>query len=128
MTHANFVVVDDPGEVGFEFDSEDWPESFVGENYTWIVGLRRVAGTTGEISVSYSFVNGSATNGSDFEGTSGTLTWADGGYADQYIQIRFLDDRTDEADENFQVVLESLSGNVVIAPYSTLTVQILDDD
>ena len=90
--------------------------------------MRRVAGTTGEISVSYSFVDGSATNGSDFEGTQDTLTWADGENADQYIQIRIFDDRTDEADENFQVELESSAASVMIAPYSTLTVQILDDD
>ena len=128
VTHANFVVVNDPGEVGFRVRRRESPESFFGEGYRLAMGLRRVGGTTGEIGVSYRFVEGSAVKGPDFEGHSGTLTWADGEYADQYIYIHFINDGLKEERENFHVVLESLSGNVVIAPYSTLTVAILDDD
>jgi len=67
------------------------------------------------ISVSYSFIDGSAVGSMDYAGTAGTITFAPG-QTDQVIPVTINDDGVDEtANETFEIVLASPTGGVSLA-------------
>jgi hypothetical protein len=72
-----------------------------------VVSVRRVGQSTGEVSVDYTTVNGTATAGIDYSGESGTLTWMDGDSTPKSIDIPI----TSEAiGRSFFLTLTSLTG------------------
>ena len=50
--------------------------------------VRRTGGKTGQVSVDYETVDGSAEAGSDFVAASGTLTWNDGDVDDKTMSTK----------------------------------------
>ncbi|MDD2932603.1 MAG: Calx-beta domain-containing protein [Methylotenera sp.] len=78
---------------------------------TFTVSLNAVSGQT--VSVSYATSNGTATAGSDFTSTSGSLTFAPG-VITQTITVPIADDTLFEGNESFNVVLSAPS-NATIA-------------
>lgn len=77
------------------------------------------------VSVNYATANGTATAGSDYAGTKGTLTFAPG-ETSKTIAIDVIGDRRNEGDETFCVNL-SQPRNALLAD-SQAVVTILDDD
>jgi hypothetical protein len=69
--------------------------------------VRRVGGTNGELRVNYATTDGTATDGSDYVGTTGTLTWADGDSSDKTLTVTIIDDSLSEGNETFTVILSS---------------------
>jgi hypothetical protein len=49
--------------------------------------VKRLRGSSGEVTVDYATVPGSATEGDDYTATAGTLTWADGDGADKPFTV-----------------------------------------
>jgi len=76
------------------------------------------------VSVQYSTANGSATSGSDYQATSGTLTFAAGETA-KFISIVILGDTTPEAHEMFRLNLTA-TGATLQRTQATGTIS--DDD
>ena len=72
------------------------------------------------VSVNYATRNGTATAGSDYTSTAGTLTFA-AGETLKHISVPILDDDVDEADEQFAVKLTR-------PPTSTAYIQFSDDE
>ncbi|MCO4292163.1 gliding motility-associated C-terminal domain-containing protein [Solitalea sp. MAHUQ-68] len=66
------------------------------------------ASATDVVTVDYATANSSATDGSDYTGGSGTLTFAPGEMS-KTIDIAILDDTEDEVDETFFVNLSNIS-------------------
>jgi hypothetical protein len=64
-------------------------------------------------SVNYATANGTATAGSDYASTSGTLTWAAGDTASQTISVTVNGDMVMESDETFYVDLSEASGATI---------------
>jgi uncharacterized delta-60 repeat protein len=93
-----------------------------------VVWVERNDPEAGAGSVMYSISDGSATAGSDFTSTSGTLTWASGGPEAKSIYISISDDPQDEADETFAVSLANPTGGFDLGPNSVATVTIVDND
>jgi aryl-phospho-beta-D-glucosidase BglC (GH1 family) len=83
------------------------------------------APATGPVTVGYATANGSATAGSDYTAKTGTLSFA-AGETTKTIQIAITGDRTNEANESFQVRLNSPSGAVIADGEALAT--ITDDD
>lgn len=77
------------------------------------------------VTVDYTTAAGSATAGSDFTSTSGTLTFAPSSTS-QDIVVPIVGDETDETDESFTIVISS-PDNAVLSD-ATATVTIEDDD
>ena len=77
------------------------------------------------ITVSFATANGSATAGSDYVATSGTLTF-NPGEASKTIQVQVTGDNVDEADETYTVNLTNPSNATINGPQGIGT--ILDDD
>ncbi|MBV9495282.1 MAG: right-handed parallel beta-helix repeat-containing protein, partial [Acidobacteria bacterium] len=91
--------------------------------FTFAVTLSAASEQT--VTVNYATSDGSATAGSDYTATSGTLTFAPG-VTSQNVTVLVNGDTTKEPNETFQVTLTSPS-NATIAT-ATATGTIVDDD
>ncbi len=85
-----------------------------------VLTVERTAGT-GALAIAYATGDGSALAGSEYEETSGTLTWADGETDPQTISIPLLDDEIAEMPSSFFVFIPGLGAE------STAEVTITDD-
>lgn len=88
--------------------------------------MTRTGNTSGSASVSYSTADVSAITGSDYNGTSGTLSFA-AGETSKSFTVRILDDLVSESNETFRVALSGPS-NVSPGSPTTATVTIVDND
>ena len=79
-----------------------------------------------EVTVDYATSDGTATAGSDYTETSGTLTFPAGSTAPQTIAVPVTNDSAYEETETFTLTLSGSSGPVITA--GTATGAILDDD
>jgi hypothetical protein len=99
------TINDNPNPPATSFAISD--ASAVTEGGTLTFTVTRSGNTQGSYSVNYATASGSATSGSDFTATSGTLTFAAGGVTSQTITVATIDDSTHESAET---VLVNLSG------------------
>ena len=77
------------------------------------------------VTVAYATANGSATAGSDYTATSGTLTFAPG-VTSQTVNVSVLGDTVGESNETFTVALSNPSGATIVR--GTATGTITNDD
>ncbi|PZD73694.1 Bifunctional hemolysin/adenylate cyclase [Acaryochloris thomasi RCC1774] len=91
-----------------------------------IISVLRTEGSDGTISVDYSINDGTARDGSDYTGSSGTLTFGPG---ETKIDVRvpILADNQPEVDETFNIAIGSPIGAVLGAIRSAV-ITITDDD
>ena len=78
-----------------------------------------------EITVDFATANGTATAGSDYQATSGTLTFAPG-TTTQTLTVLILGDTLDEPNETFTVTLSNPTNATLATAQATGT--IVDDD
>lgn len=80
------------------------------------LGVRRIGGRTGTVSVQYEAVSGGATAGEDFGPATGQLTWGDGDDSDKVITVPILrDSGPPERFEEFAIQLVSPGGGLGLA-------------
>lgn len=65
--------------------------------------VTRTGGSGGSVSVSYATTDGTALDGPDYEGTTGTVTFADGDTTAKTVTISVNDDALDEDDETLDL-------------------------
>lgn len=94
---------------------------------TIAVSVTRTGGKEGSATVNYATSNGTATAGSDYTTTSGTLTFAVGELVKTF-SIPIINDTTIEPSETILVTLSSAGGNTTLGTLATGAVTILDDD
>jgi Big-like domain-containing protein/Calx-beta domain-containing protein len=92
-------------------------------NATFTVSLSAASGQS--VTVNYATASGTATSGSDFTSTSGTLTFA-AGTTTQTIQVPVIGDTRPEANETFTVNLWGAAGATIARAAGTGT--IVDND
>jgi Zn-dependent metalloprotease len=80
------------------------------------------------ITVNYQATAGTATAGSDFTATSGTLSWADGDGAAKSFTVPLLNDTTHENDETLTLTLSNPTGGASLGTPASATLTIVDDD
>jgi hypothetical protein len=84
--------------------------------------VRRVGGTNGELTVNYATTDGTATDGSDYVGATGTLTWADGDSSDKTLTVTIIDDSLSEGNETFTISLtDPISGESLDSAIVSIT-------
>lgn len=88
--------------------------------------VNRSAGD-GAVSVNFATTAGSATAGSDFTTTNGTLNWAAGDLAAKTVTVPILNDAAPEPTESFTVALSTPTG-ATLGATSVATVSITDTD
>jgi hypothetical protein len=113
-----------PGQIGFVGGSVIAGES-VGN---LAVTVRRSNGVLGTVSVDFTTVDGTATAGSDYTVTSGTLSWAAGDAADKAIIIPITDDAAQEGGEQFVIQLSNLTGATTLDGSAQLPVTVSAND
>ena len=64
-----------------------------------------------DVVVNYAFVDGTATNGPDYTGTNGALTFKAGGPQSMQVPFAIIDDPIAEGNENFTIQLTNTSNN-----------------
>ncbi len=89
--------------------------------------VQRTNGTDGAAAVQFATSPGSASSGSDFQSTNGTLNWANGDGTNKTITVPILNDSAEESNENFTVTLSNATGASLGTP-STATVTITAND
>src|SRR6185503_2277738 len=92
------------------------------------VRVQRTLGRAGAVSLQYATTGGTATEGVDYTGATGTLSWAAGDLADKLIGIPVSDDTGVEGVEALTLTLSALTGGATLDGSSTLTVTINDND
>lgn len=117
--------ISSPGAV--HFSKTDYQELENGGAVT--VQVQRLLDSAGAISVDYATSNGTATAGSDYVATSGTLNWADGDTSEKSFQVVLLDDTTElEWNETILLNLTNPTGGAIIAAPSQAQITIEEDD
>jgi hypothetical protein len=86
----------------------------------------RQNGATGAASVNYATANGTATAGSDYTATSGTLSFTDG-ETQKSFSIPILNDAIYEGNETFSVTLSGATNGASIGIPSTQLITIFDN-
>lgn len=87
--------------------------------------VTRTRNSTGALSVNYATASGTATSGSDFAATSGTLSWSDGDTSSKTITVPITADTLAETSETFAVTLSNAVG-ATLGDATNATVTILD--
>ena len=94
-------------------------------NMTFTVSLSSSASAT----VHYATSDETATAGSDYTSTSGTLTFTSGGATTQKISVPILGDTVIESDETFYLTLSSPTGATICKDFnSSITVTVIESD
>jgi outer membrane autotransporter protein len=91
-----------------------------------VLTLVRTGGTSGEVTVAYTTVDGTAVAGEDYVATSGTVIWADGDGEDKTITVELIQDEEEEEPETFSVLLTRITGNAQFGANREVTVVITD--
>ncbi len=86
--------------------------------------VTRNGGSTGTVSVSYATSNGTATAGTDYTSTSGTLSWASGNTTSQTITVPWLNTSSYTGSKTFTLTLSSATGGASITPYTSTAVSV----
>ena len=90
--------------------------------------VRRLNDTNAAVTVDCATANGTATAGSDYSTTNGTLTFA-AGQTNQTLTVPILNDGLVESTETFTVTLSNPTGEgAVLGTPTTATVSITDND
>jgi hypothetical protein len=112
------------GSVSFAFNSIEVSE---GDGSIPFV-VNRTGGSAGVLTVNYAVIGLTATDGSDFTHTQGTLTFADGETSKSFI-VPILNDNIDEPFVETAIVTLSTSGHLdTLGGLSTAKLDIVDDD
>lgn len=85
------------------------------------------ASTTLTVTVNYATSDGTANEGSDYDSTSGTLTF-NPGQTNQTFTVPIIDDNLDEPDETISLTLSNPNSAATLGTPSNATLTIVDDD
>ncbi len=83
-----------------------------------VLKVNRSGVSGGAVSVAYATADGTATAGTDYVATAGTLNWADGDTAAKTISVPIVHDNVSEAAKTFSVALSSPTGIALGVPSS----------
>ncbi|MCU0305044.1 MAG: Ig-like domain-containing protein [Thermoanaerobaculales bacterium] len=119
------ILEDDPGPGMLQLSAATYSAVENGGTLTFTVD--RVGGSAGAATVDYATTDGTATDGPDYTGSAGTLSWVAGDATSQNVAITILDDLTYEGDEDFFVSLSNATGASIGVPASAIAT-ILEDE
>jgi endoglucanase len=86
-----------------------------------VVTIFRTGGTSGTASAGYTTVNGTATAGADYVGTSGVVTWSDGDTSPKSVVVPVMGH---SSGKHFSIALTSVDGTADFGSPSAATVAI----
>lgn len=123
-TRSNATVSIIDNEIGISFSSATYSVSEGGGQA--LITVRRTGIPTGTVSVHFATANGTATAGSDYASTNGTLTFLDFETVKAFT-VPIINDSAVEGDETVLLTLSSPVGAALLNPANAV-LTILDDD
>ncbi len=90
------------------------------------IQVNRTTGSDGIVSVDYQTLGNTAEDGIDFQGQSGTLTFADG-QTTASVVVPIIADTLTEGNESFSFAIDNVQGGATILAPRTATITIRDD-
>lgn len=93
-----------------------------------VVTVTRVGGTSGTVGATLTISPGSALSGSDYVGTSSTVSFGAGDAASRIVSIPIVNDNAAELAESFSVTLSTPTGGATLGAPTTATASIQDND
>jgi hypothetical protein len=118
------TIIDDDGAPTVSFSGAPYTHDESGAQTVTVT----ISGISGQIvSVNYATSNGTATAGSDYTATSGTLQWTTGQTGDRTFSVTIASDVINESDETVNLTLSNPS-NCTISGSNPTTLTITDDD
>lgn len=120
-----FVSKFDPTKASLQFSAASFtgPES----GGSVLVTVSRTGGASGAVSVQYATSDGTATAGTDYTATAGTLTWADGDATPKTFTVPLLDDGgPGEPTQTLSVLLSRPTGPAGLGPQASAVVSITE--
>jgi major membrane immunogen (membrane-anchored lipoprotein)/ribosomal protein L35AE/L33A len=115
--------IPDPGIL--QFSSATYSVNENGGSVT--ITVTRTEGTAGNVDVTYATSDGTATAGSDYTFTTGTLTLADG-VTSATFSVPIIDDTTFETNETVNLTLSSPTNGATLGTPSTAVLTIVEND
>jgi Calx-beta domain len=94
---------------------------------TATLGVHRMGGTNGALSISYTAKNRSAAAGADYTATTGSLKWADGDAGVKMISVPISNSTPFTGSKSFTVALSAPSAGAAIGSPGTAAVSISGD-
>ncbi|MFM2312624.1 MAG: hypothetical protein RLZZ04_1900 [Cyanobacteriota bacterium] len=91
------------------------------------VTIERIGGSEGNVKVDYSTVDGTASEGLDYNEVSGTLNFAHG-ETSKTIKIPILEDTKSEVDETFNLSLDKIEGGALLETPENTIFTIVDNN
>jgi uncharacterized repeat protein (TIGR01451 family) len=91
------------------------------------ITINRTGSTLGTITVNFTTSNGTASSGSDYGLSAGTLTFAPG-ETSQTFTVPIIDDTTSEGTETVNLALSGPTGGATLGSQSTAVLLILDNE
>jgi hypothetical protein len=91
------------------------------------VTVSRSGGNAGAVTVDYATIDGTAAAGSDYQATSGAISFADGEVS-QTITITLIDDLVYEGNETFSLQLSNPTGGALLGMPTSVAVTVVDDE
>jgi peptidoglycan/xylan/chitin deacetylase (PgdA/CDA1 family)/carbon monoxide dehydrogenase subunit G len=122
---ATVTIVDDDPAPTVRIDDVSGIEGAAGTTTKAKVPVRLSAPSGRTVTVYYATADGTATAGSDYTATSGTLTFSPG-QTTKYVEVAVHGDDVHEGDETFTMTLTSPVNTSILR--GTATVTIVDDD
>ncbi len=110
------TIVNDDSNGKFQFSSQTYSGTEDAGNV--VITVNRVDGATGIVTVDYATSNGTATAGSDYTATSGTLTF-NLGETTKTFSLPIISDNVFEADETVNLTLNSPTGGAILGNPTT---------
>ncbi len=127
---ATLRITDDDGATGgagaLSFTSSTFqaPESAAEAS----IQVTRTGGSAGIVSVQYSTMDGSASEGIDYTEVSGNLEWSDGQEGVHSFSVPLSDDSVPEDDETVNLILTQPAGGASLGANSSATLTVTDND
>jgi len=94
----------------------------LGGSFSFLV--TRVGGSNGAVSVNYATSDGTATAGTDYTSTTGTLSWTSGDTSIRTITVPWLRSTTYTGTKTFTVTLSGVTGGAAITPNASTLVTV----
>ena len=111
---ASAAAAPQPGTLGFAVSAVVVNQS----SGTVVVSVARTGGSGGAVSVAFATSNGSATAGTDYTATAGTLSWANGDAASKTIAVPVVTAPFFAGSRTFTVMLSGAAGNATLGTAS----------
>jgi hypothetical protein len=122
---ATITIADDDPAGLIDFKSLNYDVNETDGHAT--VTVERLGGVGGAVSVDYETSDGSASAGSDYAATSGTLNWAAGDGADKTFTVPVNWDGRAEGPESISLALTNPGGGADLGPTTAAVLNISDD-